>query len=80
MQDMKPVAICIPTYNQAQYLWESVGSACGQTYPNVEVWVSDDASTDETPEVMAQLCQQFPQVRYYRQPKNLGMAANNNWV
>ncbi|NEP52091.1 MAG: glycosyltransferase family 2 protein [Moorea sp. SIO3C2] len=80
MQDMKPVAICIPTYNQSQYLWESVGSACGQTYANVEVWVSDDASTDETPEVMAQLCQQFPQVRYYRQPKNLGMAANNNWV
>jgi glycosyltransferase involved in cell wall biosynthesis len=79
MQEKPSVAICIPTYNQAQYLPDSVGSACNQTYENVEVWVSDDASTDNTPEVMAQLCQQFPQVRYYRQPKNLGMVANNSW-
>lgn len=80
MQDLNSVAICIPTYNQAQYLPESVGSACCQTYPNVEVWVSDDASTDRTPAVMAQLCQQFPQVHYYRQPKNLGIAANCTWL
>lgn len=79
MQEKPLVAVCIPTYNQAQYLRSSVGSACSQTYANVEVWVSDDASTDNTPEVMAQLCQQFPQVRYYRQPKNLGMVANNSW-
>lgn len=79
MQEESSVAICIPTYNQAHYLPESVGSACRQTYSNVEVWVSDDASTDETSEVMAQLCKQFPQVRYYRQPKNLGMVANNSW-
>ncbi|QDZ39112.1 glycosyltransferase family 2 protein [Euhalothece natronophila Z-M001] len=74
------VAICIPTYNQAKYLPESVISACQQTYPHVEVWVSDDASTDETPTVMSQLRQKFPQIRYYRQPKNLGIAANNTWL
>jgi glycosyltransferase involved in cell wall biosynthesis len=80
MSKQASVAVCIPTYNQAQYLVESVGSACRQTYPNVEVWVSDDCSTDETSEVMAELCQQFPQVRYYRQPNNLGMVANNSWI
>jgi glycosyltransferase involved in cell wall biosynthesis len=80
MQEKPSVAICIPTYNQAQYLPESVGSACRQNYENVEVWVSDDASTDDTPQVMAQLCQQFPQVRYYRQPKNMGIAGNNTWL
>jgi hypothetical protein len=80
MHEKLSVAICIPTFNQAQYLLESVGSACRQTYANVKVWVSDDASTDDTPEVMAQLCKQFPQVQYYRQPKNLGMVANNSWV
>lgn len=80
MQELPRVAVCIPTYNQAQYLVHSVGSACRQTYPNVEVWVSDDESTDETPEVMAQLCQQFPQVHYYRQPQNLGIAGNNTWL
>lgn len=80
MQELPSVAVCIPTFNQAQYLIDSVGSACRQTYPNVEVWVSDDASTDETPEVMAKLSQQFPQLRYYRQPKNVGIAANNTWL
>jgi cellulose synthase/poly-beta-1,6-N-acetylglucosamine synthase-like glycosyltransferase len=80
MQKTSSVAICIPTYNQAQYLLESVTSACNQTYPNVEIWISDDTSTDETPYVMAQLCQQFPQVHYYRQPQNLGIVGNNNWL
>ncbi|HEY9636941.1 MAG TPA: glycosyltransferase family 2 protein [Coleofasciculaceae cyanobacterium] len=80
MQELSSVAVCIPTFNQAQYLPDSVGSACSQTYPNVEVWVSDDASTDVTAEVMAQLCQQFPQVRYFQQPKNLGIAANTTWL
>lgn len=74
------VAICIPTYNQAQYLKFSVPSACRQTYQNLEVWVSDDASTDDTPKVMAELCEQFPQVRYYRQPHNLGTRDNPDWL
>lgn len=80
MSDLISVAVCIPTFNQAQYLLDSVGSACRQTYPSVEVWVSDNASTDETPEVMATLCQQFPQVRYHRHLENLGITANCNWV
>ncbi|NWF62526.1 MAG: glycosyltransferase family 2 protein [Fischerella sp.] len=80
MSEFPLVAICIPTYNQARYLVQSVTSACNQTYPNIEVWVADDASTDETPEVMAKLCQQFSQVHYYRQPKNLGIAGNNTWL
>ncbi|MGH7999076.1 MAG: glycosyltransferase family 2 protein, partial [Brasilonema sp.] len=80
MQELPSVAVCIPTYNQAQYLIHSVGSACSQTYRNVEVWVSDNASTDETPELMAQICQHFLQVRYHRHPQNMGMTANCNWV
>jgi glycosyltransferase involved in cell wall biosynthesis len=80
MAELPSVAICIPTFNQAQYLIKSVTSACCQTYPNIEVWVADDASTDETPEVMAQLCQKFSQLHYYRQPKNLGIAGNNTWL
>ena len=74
------VAVCIPTYNQSQYLREAVLSVCAQTYPGIEIWVSDDASTDDTPEVMAELCQQYPQIHYYRQPHNLGIAKNNNWL
>lgn len=73
------VAICIPTYNQAQYLLESVSSAASQTYPHIEIWVADDASGDTTPEVMAQ-AQRFPHVRYHRHPQNLGIAKNVDWL
>ena len=74
------VAICIPTYNHSQYLSLSVTSACNQSYPNTEICVSDDASTDKTPEIMAELCKQFPQIYYHRQPHNLGMRNNPDWL
>ncbi len=74
------VAVCIPTYNQSRYLVESVTSACSQTHPGVEVWVSDDASTDDTAAVLARLARTYPQLRYHSQPRNLNIAANNTWL
>ena len=76
---MTCVAICIPTFNQARYLETSVRSAMAQTCP-CEVWVSDDASTDETPEVMARLLTEYPQIHYVRHTKNLGISSNPGWV
>jgi glycosyltransferase involved in cell wall biosynthesis len=45
------VSIIIPCYNQAQYLSQAIESALGQDYPNVEVIVIDDGSTDNSYEV-----------------------------
>ncbi len=42
------VSICIPTYNGAAFIGEAIQSAIAQTYPNIELIVSDDGSTDET--------------------------------
>lgn len=80
--DTKPltVGVCIGTFNQAQYVRDCIESVVAQTYPIQEIWVSDDASTDGTPEVMRALCAELPVVRYYRQPSNLGLAANLSWV
>ncbi|MEG4217932.1 glycosyltransferase [Microcoleus sp. Pol14C6] len=42
------VSICIPTYNGAAFIGEAIQSALAQTYPNIELIISDDGSTDET--------------------------------
>ncbi len=48
-QTVQPlVSICIPTYNGAAFIGEAIESALAQTYPNIEVIISDDGSTDQT--------------------------------
>ncbi len=79
--DSPTIAVCIPTYNQAQFVGRAVESALRQTgHTHVEVWVSDDASTDDTPAVMAALSARDPRVHYHRHEKNLGIAENSSWV
>ena len=46
------VTIITPTYNQADYLPETIESVLAQTYPNIEYLVIDDGSKDETPTVL----------------------------
>jgi glycosyltransferase involved in cell wall biosynthesis len=74
------VAICIGTFNQAQYLKDCIESVLAQTYPIQKIWVSDDSSRDDTEQVMAKICAQFPIVHYYKQPANLGLSGNLSWV
>jgi glycosyltransferase involved in cell wall biosynthesis len=73
------ITVCIPTFNQAAFLGKAVRSALEQQGVTVEVWVADDASTDDTPSVM-QAFASDPRVHYFRQPENLGIAANAGWV
>ena len=74
------VAVCIGTYNQAQYLNGAIASVLAQSYPVQKIWVSDDASTDGTDAVMQEICAQHPKINYYRQPINLGPTENLSWV
>ena len=52
--DMHFVSVIIPNYNHAQYLPERIESVFGQTYPNYEVIILDDCSTDNSREVIEQ--------------------------
>lgn len=46
------VTIVTPTFNQAQYVAETIESVLAQTYPNIEYIVLDDGSTDDTRKVL----------------------------
>ena len=68
------LSLIIPTFNRAGMLAEALDSALAQTYPHLEIIVSDNASTDGTAELMARY--QDPRLRYHRNPTNLGMVGN----
>ncbi len=67
------VSVVVCSYNGAATLQECLSSLSALEYPDYEVILVDDGSTDQTPQIAA--C--FPQVRYIRQP-NLGLSAARN--
>lgn len=69
------ISILIPTYNRAGMLVKAVESALAQTYPDLEILVSDNASEDETAKVMARFTGD-PRLSYLRNQSNVGMVAN----
>jgi len=74
------VSVGIPTYNSAAGLERAVASVLAQTHRELELVISDNASTDTTPELCAQLAANDARVRFLRQPFNRGPTANFNAV
>jgi hypothetical protein len=73
---MTLATIAIPTFNRAHLLARAVGSALRQDYPELEVVIFDNASTDDTPQVCAALGTGDARVRYLRQPRHVAATAN----
>jgi len=71
------VSIVIPAYNGSKYLKASVESVLAQDYPNIELLVLDDGSTDNTVEILKSYGQSF----YWETHENMGQAAtlNKGW-
>jgi abequosyltransferase len=68
------LSIPIPVYNFAAFLPETLASILSQErVDEVEVLVVDGASTDSTPELMARICTEHPNVRYHRLPEKGGI-------
>jgi glycosyltransferase involved in cell wall biosynthesis len=78
MADQPLVSIGIPTYNRADsYLPQALDSALAQTYPNIEVIVSDNFSTDQTSSLIRSRASK--RLRYIRHEKNIGANGNFNY-
>jgi FkbM family methyltransferase len=74
---MPKVSILIPTFNRANYLKMAVDSALAQTYPNTEVLVLDDCSTDETVN-LSRTYRNATNVKFIRNETNIGFIDNWN--
>jgi glycosyltransferase involved in cell wall biosynthesis len=72
------VTIAIPTYNRAAFsLPQAIRAALAQTYPHLEILVSDNCSSDDTEAVVRGF--NDPRLRYVRQAENIGANANFNF-
>src|SRR5437773_9167742 len=74
------VSVIIPTYNYAHFIAEVVASVQSQTYPNWEMIVVDDGSTDNTEEVVKRIAADEPRISYLRQDNARQAAARNNGI
>ena len=72
------VSVGIPTYNRPAGLNRALESVLRQSERDLELIISDDASTDSTPEVVRQAAARDARVRYLRQDVKLGLTGNFN--
>jgi len=75
------VSIFLPTYNQEEFIAESIESALNQSYDNIEIVIGDDHSQDSTWEIVQRYSQEYPQqIVAFRNDENLGITGNCNQV
>jgi glycosyltransferase involved in cell wall biosynthesis len=72
------LSVAIPTFSRAQYLAEAVQSVLSQNYSNFELLISDDGVEPDIRSVGEATAMRDKRVRYWRNPKNLGLAGNWN--
>lgn len=73
------VSICIPTYNGEKFIAEALCSAINQTYRNIEIIISDDASNDSTLKIVNEIISNSnrPFAVYNHKPSGIGANWNN---
>jgi glycosyltransferase involved in cell wall biosynthesis len=72
------VTVGLPVYNGEAYLAQAIESLLGQTYPDFELIISDNASTDGTGSICSDFERRDGRIRYARSDVNVGAAANYN--
>ena len=79
LQSYPLVNVCIPSYNGEKFIMEAVNSVSKQTYPNIEIILSDDNSTDKTVEIAKLLKQKSSFDFLILEHNQYGLAENWNF-
>lgn len=72
------ISIITPTYNNSEFIKQTIESVQKQTYKNWEMIVVDDCSTDRTPELIKKISQKDDRIKYIKLKKNSGAAIARN--
>ena len=76
MTALSGFTICIPNYNYERYLGTTLDSILAQTYPDYEIVIADNQSTDRSVAIVQDFQQQHTNIRLKENPVNLGFAGN----
>ena len=71
------VSVVVPAFNAERTLGETLGSIAAQDYPDLEILIVDDGSTDSTAEIASRFCADEPRARLLRKA-NGGVASARN--
>ena len=72
------ISIIMPAYNTASFIQQSIESVLSQTYPDWELIVIDDYSTDATAEIVKSYCSRDSRIILLQNEKNYGVAVSRN--
>lgn len=70
------VSIGVPVYNGQKYIRFTLDSLLAQTFTDFEIIVTDNCSTDTTPQIVAEYAARDSRIRYVKNPTNIGPARN----
>lgn len=70
------LSICIPTYNRANYIVETIDSIASQLNNEIEIVVSDNASNDGTEKIIRSYQSKISNIKYFCWSKNVGADLN----
>lgn len=74
------VSIGLPVWNGEKFIRSALDSILQQDYTDFELIISDNASTDATPDICREYAAKDPRIRYHRNEKNIGASGNYNRV
>jgi len=72
------ISIGMPVYNGALFLRQALDSLCSQTFTDIELIISDNASTDDTESICREYARNDQRIRYDRVTENQGSVTNFN--
>ena len=72
------VSVVIPVYNGEQMLAEAIRSVQAQTYPNWDLTVGNNQSTDRTAAIVEEIAARDPRIRLVTYPKHVGVVDSHN--